>query len=91
MIGFQPPDRIVETAVPRKDGRRMGDVVNLNQYRKQRSRTASQKRASENRVRFGRTKDEKTRQALETEQNVRQLDGKQIDKPSSPEDAPKAR
>jgi hypothetical protein len=69
----------------------MGDVVNLNQYRKQRSRVASQKRASENRVRFGRNKDDKTRQSHETERTARDLDGKQLDKPSSPEDAPKAR
>jgi len=69
----------------------MGDVVNLNQYRKQRSRSASQTRASENRVKFGRTKDEKTRQWRDGERANRDLDGKQIDKPSSPEDAPKAR
>ena len=69
----------------------MGDVVNLNQFRKQRSRTASQKQASENRVKFGRSKDDKTRQIHETDRTSRGLDGKQIDKPSSPEDAPKAR
>lgn len=69
----------------------MGDVVNLNQFRKQRSRTASQKRASENRAKFGRNKDDKTRQAHDTDRTSRELDGKQIDKPSSPEDAPKAR
>jgi len=69
----------------------MGDVVNLNQFRKQRSRTTSQKQASENRVKFGRSKDDKTRQIRETDRTSRDLDGKQIDKPSSPEDAPKAR
>jgi hypothetical protein len=69
----------------------MGDVVNLNQYRKQRSRTASQERASENRARFGRSKDDKSRQWRENERNNREFDGKQLDKPSSPEDAPKAR
>jgi hypothetical protein len=69
----------------------MGDVVNLYQYRKQRSRGASQKRASENRARFGRSKDDKTRQSHETERTSRDLDGKQLDKPSSPEDTPKAR
>lgn len=69
----------------------MGDVVNLNQYRKQRSRASSQKRASENRVRFGRSKDDKTRQSQDAERSSRELEGKQLDKPSSPEDAPKAR
>lgn len=69
----------------------MGDVVNLNQYRKQRSRTVSQKHASENRVRFGRGKDDKTRQSQDGERSGRDLDGKQLDKPASPEDTPKAR
>lgn len=68
----------------------MGDVVNLNQFRKQRARAASAKKADENRVRFGRTKDEKARQVTEFERGHRDLDGKQLDKPS-PEDAPKAR
>ncbi|MFN4283325.1 MAG: DUF4169 family protein [Alphaproteobacteria bacterium] len=68
----------------------MGDVVNLNQFRKQRARAASAKKADENRVRFGRAKDEKTRQVAEFERDRRDLDGKQLDKPS-PEDAPKAR
>ncbi len=68
----------------------MGDVVNLNQFRKQRARAASAKKAGENRVRFGRAKDEKTRQVAEFERDRRDLDGKQLDKPS-PEDAPKAR
>lgn len=78
-------------AGPGKDGRSMGDVVNLNQYRKQRSRASSQKRASENRVRFGRSKDDKARQSQDAERSGRELEGKQLDKPSSPEDAPKAR
>lgn len=69
----------------------MGDVINLNQYRKQRVRSTSKTRASENRVRFGRTKDEKSRQVQDTERNNRGLDGKQADKPSSPEVPPKAR
>jgi hypothetical protein len=69
----------------------MGDVVNLNQYRKQRSRAASAKKAGENRVRYGRTKDEKSRQVSEFERVHRELDGKQLDKSPAPEDAPKAR
>ena len=77
----------------------MGDVVNLNQFRKQRSRGASQKRAAENRVKYGRGKDDKTRLTVETDRTSRELDGKHIDKlhneqadkPASPEDTPKAR
>ncbi len=77
----------------------MGDVVNLNQFRKQRSRGVSQKRAAENRAKYGRAKDEKTRLTLESDRSTRELDGKQVDKPqneqadkpASPEDTPKAR
>lgn len=69
----------------------MGDVVNLNQFRKQRARAASVKKAGENRARFGRTKDEKTRQIAEFDRASRDLDGKQRDTANSPEDAPKAR
>lgn len=69
----------------------MGDVVNLNQFRKQRARAASVKKASENRVRFGRSKDDKTRQVAEFDRASRDLDGKQRDTSASPEDAPKAR
>ena len=77
----------------------MGDVVNLNHFRKQRSRGVSQKRAAENRAKYGRGKDDKTRLTLESDRTNRELDGKQIDKlpneqadkPSSPEDTPKAR
>lgn len=69
----------------------MGDVVNLNQFRKQRARAASAKKAGENRVKFGRTKDEKSRQVAEFDRGHRDLDGKRLDKDESPEDAPKAR
>ena len=69
----------------------MGDVVNLNQFRKLRTRAESQKKAGENRVRYGRSKDEKARQVTEFDRTHRDLDGKQLDKPASPEDAPKAR
>ncbi|HEX9808502.1 MAG TPA: DUF4169 family protein, partial [Alphaproteobacteria bacterium] len=37
----------------------MGEVVNLNQYRKNRSRDAERRAARENRIRFGRTGAEK--------------------------------
>ena len=37
----------------------MADVVNLNQFRKAKTRAEKEKRASENRVKFGRTKAQK--------------------------------
>ena len=57
----------------------MGDVVNLNQYRKQRSRAVSQKRASENRVRFGRTRSEKELARARADKAARDLEQKKLD------------
>jgi hypothetical protein len=90
MIGADPIYRPRFARKGGKDGQVMGDVVNLNQFRKQRARAASAKKAGENRARYGRTKDEKTRQVTDFDRTHRDLDGKQLDKPS-PEDAPKAR
>lgn len=57
----------------------MGDVINLNQYRKARARAEKERLAAEKRVRHGRTrtdrkaaKDEQARQAAE-------LEGKRLD------------
>ena len=56
----------------------MADVVNLNQFRKAKARTEKEKRASENRVKFGRTKAEK--QAEDTNQALieKKLKGKKL-------------
>ena len=48
----------------------MGDVVNLRQARKQRARADKDKKAAENRVRFGRTKAERTRDAQQRSKAV---------------------
>ncbi len=66
----------------------MGDVINLNQYRKRRERSKSQKRAVENRARKGRTKKETARQRREAGQAGSELDNKVLSKPSPPEDTP---
>jgi hypothetical protein len=42
-------------------------VVNLNQYRKKRRRTEAETQAKENRVRFGRSKEERTAKLRERE------------------------
>ena len=66
----------------------MGDVINLNQYRKRRERSKLQRRAAENRARKGRTKEETTRQRHEAGQAGADLDDNQLSKPSPPEDTP---
>lgn len=54
----------------------MGDVVNLNRFRKQRRRDEREKQASENRIRFGQPKSETARQRQEQDRLFRDLDGK---------------
>lgn len=55
----------------------MGDVVNLNRYRKLRDRAERDVKAAENRVRFGRSKADTERSRAEQERAARDLDGKQ--------------
>ena len=57
----------------------MGDVVNLNRYRKQRQRIDDAKQAAENRVKFGRDKAERARLSAEQERDAEDLDGKRLD------------
>ena len=61
--------RVLEFAAEMCDGTAngcsMGNVVNLNQARKARARAEAAKRGAENRVLFGRTKDERTRTEAE--------------------------
>ena len=56
----------------------MGDIVNLNKYRKQRRRAEQTKQAAENRVRFGRNKSERIRTRSERDRLSRDLDDKRI-------------
>ncbi|MBP2298668.1 DUF4169 family protein [Azospirillum picis] len=60
----------------------MGDVVNLNRFRKSRDRAERTKEADANRVRFGRTKAEKDRDRLEADRRARTLDGQKLDDPA---------
>lgn len=60
----------------------MGELVNLNRYRKQRDRDEKIRQASENRTRFGRTKTEKLLDSQETGRLTRDLDGKKLDDPA---------
>jgi hypothetical protein len=57
----------------------MGDVVNLNQFRKRKSRDLAAKRASENRARFGTTKGQREKARRDAEKARKELDDKRIE------------
>ncbi|HVR68062.1 MAG TPA: DUF4169 family protein [Verrucomicrobiae bacterium] len=57
----------------------MGELVNLNKYRKQREKLATAKRAAENRVKFGRDKTDRSRVRAEKDREIRNLDDKLLD------------
>jgi hypothetical protein len=54
----------------------VAEPINLNKARKAREKAAAKVQAAENRVRFGRTKAEKTVSKLEAERARRTLEGK---------------
>ena len=54
-------------------------IVNLNQYRKKRRRAEADHRATNNRVRFGRSKEERSRDLREGERSQKEMDGKRLD------------
>lgn len=57
----------------------MGDVVNLNQFRKDRAREAERRQARDNRVKFGRTGTDKRADKADREKARRDLEGKKRD------------
>lgn len=57
----------------------MGEVVNLNKYRKVRQRVDDEKRAVENRAKFGRSKLERDQARTQTERDLRDIDDKRLD------------
>jgi uncharacterized protein DUF4169 len=61
----------------------MGDVVNLNRYRKQKQRAERERRASEKRARFGIPKAETAKTSAERALETRRLDGARRDDPGS--------
>lgn len=68
----------------------MGEVVNLNQYRKRRERSRSQKRAAGSRAKGGGAGEQETRVDHEPERVKGDFEDKQPDKPSPPEGTPTA-
>ena len=57
----------------------MGDVVNLNKFRKARDRKTAEDQAAENRTRFGQPKDVKAKLRTEADQTQKDLHGKRLD------------
>ena len=66
----------------------MGDLVNLNQYRKQRERLGRKKTAAANRAKFGRAKGEVLKDRHDRDRDRSEMDGKRVDQPSDTDDAP---
>ena len=58
----------------------MGDVVNLNHYRKRRDRQQAERRAAENRAKSGRGKLERESTRRDAEHHRHKLDGKRLDR-----------
>jgi len=56
----------------------MADVVNLNQFRKSKTRADKDKKAHDNRIKFGRSKADKRKDEAALEKHKRELDGKII-------------
>jgi hypothetical protein len=62
----------------------MGDVVNLNRYRKLKAKAERERRAAENRTRFGASKAERGKASAERSLDERRLDGaERADEPGS--------
>jgi len=53
----------------------MGDVINLNRYRKDKQADERQRRANEKRARFGIPKNDRNKSAAERTLEARRLDG----------------
>lgn len=66
----------------------MAEIVNLNKFRKKKTREEASARAAENRVRFGRSKAEKERDASLGQESQRKLDQLRREQESDPDDGP---
>ncbi|MET3713278.1 hypothetical protein ABIC65_004008 [Sphingomonas trueperi] len=62
----------------------MADILNLNKARKARAKATAKAEAEANRARFGRTKAEKARDAMEAERKLRTLDQARRETPEDP-------
>jgi hypothetical protein len=66
----------------------MGNVVNLNKARKRRARQQAEQQAAANRVRFGRTMEQKQRDAAAEAEAQRKLDQLKLDGKKGSDDFP---
>ncbi|WP_084437611.1 DUF4169 family protein [Niveispirillum irakense] len=57
----------------------MGEIVNLNRARKAKAKAEREVQAAENRVKFGRTKEEKKKSRAEEQAAARHLDGHKLE------------
>ena len=57
----------------------MADIINLKHFKKKQARAEDETRANENRIRFGQTKAEKTRQTSEKKLLDKTLDAHALD------------
>lgn len=57
----------------------MAEIVNLNRFRKTKSRTEKKAQADRNAVKFGRSKAEKQHESSSIEKRDRNLDGHKLD------------
>lgn len=64
----------------------MSHIINFNKARKARAKTEAEQRAVENRLRFGRSKEEKQRERNQSAEAAKKLDGHKLDKPFTAED-----
>lgn len=62
----------------------MGNVINLNRFRKRVEREASAKQADANRAKFGRTKAERSAEEKRADQATELLDQHRIDREEQP-------
>ena len=66
----------------------MGNVVNLNKFRKKKAKAERSKRAEVNRRLHGRTQAERARDELQKRQLTRPVDGAKLERTPDSEDAP---
>jgi len=59
----------------------MAEIINLKDIRKARARAEAETKAAENRSRFGRTRNERKRQAIEDQRARRDHDGNRLERP----------
>src|SRR5271166_2541336 len=73
------PRSIESTSIIPDGGGRPPMIVNLNQFRKKRERAEAERRAAQNRVRFGRDKAERSREAREIDRGKKAIDDKRLE------------